>query len=164
MKYCPDCTSELISIPMDGVHRLTCASNCGFVNWNNPIPVVAGLIEVDGQYVLARNTQWPEGFFSLISGFVETAEDPELAMLRETEEELGLIAQSCLFIGHYPFPQMNQLIIAYVVKASGKVVTNEEIAETLLLSKDELLNYDFGPLILGDLVVKKWQSISSSFN
>ena len=52
------------------------------------------------------------------------------SFIREVNEELGLRAvQPPHFIGHYPFERMNQLIIAYHVKAEGEVVLNEELAE-----------------------------------
>jgi len=77
MKYCPRCASPLVLKVIDGAERKACSQadsndsskNCGFVDWNNPIPVAGALIEINGKYLLARNYAWPEGFFSLISGF-----------------------------------------------------------------------------------------------
>ena len=44
MKYCPHCGLALIRLPMSGRERLACPdAKCGFVHWNNPIPVVAVL-------------------------------------------------------------------------------------------------------------------------
>ncbi|PCJ37832.1 MAG: NUDIX hydrolase [Moraxellaceae bacterium] len=143
---------------VDGESRLACSKECGYVFWNNPIPASAGLIEINGKFLLARNQAWPAGFFSLISGFIERGESPENAMIRETEEELGLKATSVEFIGHYPFPPMNQLMIAYVVKTEGEVNLSDELSEYILLSKAELVSYDFGALKLGRTVVDQWLS------
>ncbi|MHB0874031.1 MAG: hypothetical protein ACYC1J_11450, partial [Acidithiobacillus ferrooxidans] len=72
MKYCPQCANELQGRVIDGISRLACpSSECGFVHWDNPIPVVAGLIYRDGKYIIARNTKWPSGMFSLVTGFLE---------------------------------------------------------------------------------------------
>lgn len=154
MKYCPQCACELVPTLVDNEQRLACKEQCGFVFWNNPIPVAAGLIEIDGRYLLARNKAWPDGFFSLISGFIDTGESPQQAIIRETKEELDLEGLSSELIGHYPFPQMNQLVIAYAVKATGEIRLNEELAEFIMLSKEELLNYDFGPIKLGTIAVR----------
>ena len=60
------------------------------MHWDNPVPVVAALIEYQGKIVLARNSQWPEGVLSLITGYLERNETPEEAVVREVKEELGL--------------------------------------------------------------------------
>lgn len=160
MKYCPQCASLLVLKVIDGEERQACpnidSSECDFVHWNNPTPVAAALIEINGKYLLARNHAWPEGFFSLISGFIEAEESPEDCINREVMEEVGLKAISTHFIGHFPFPAMNQLIIAFAVKAEGEIKLNEELLEYKLLSKEELAGYDFGMLKLGRLVADVW--------
>ena len=158
MKYCPDCANEMAMQVIDGDERLACSEKCGYVFWNNPIPVSAALIEVNGKYLLARNQAWPESFFSLISGFIENGESPEMAIKRETKEELGLHAISVEFIEHYPFLPMNQLIITYFVKAEGEITLSNELSEYILLTESELKSYDFGMLKLGRVVVDRWFS------
>jgi NADH pyrophosphatase NudC (nudix superfamily) len=158
VKYCPDCANQLNTQLIDDKSRLVCSDECGYIFWNNPIPVSAGLIEINGKYLLARNHAWPKGFYSLISGFIEAGESPENAIKRETKEELGLKTISIEFIGHYPFPLMNQLMISYVVKTEGKIDLSEELSEYILLSKSELAAYDFGVLKLGRTVVDQWVS------
>jgi NAD+ diphosphatase len=138
---------------------MTCsASDCRFVHWNNPIPVVAGLVRWADGYLLARSASWPPGIFSLLTGFLESGEHPETGIAREIKEELGVRAESTQFIGHYPLPQLNQLIIAYVVSAKGELALDQEIAEVKLVSADELENFDFGPLLLTKTIVSHWLS------
>lgn len=101
MKYCPECTNALTPKPIDGAERMACTSpQCGFVHWDNPVPVVAALIEYQGKIVLARNAQWPKGMFSLVTGYLEKNETPENAVIREIKEELGPGGASHKFIGH----------------------------------------------------------------
>lgn len=157
MKFCPMCGAGLINKLMDAEERLACSRNCGYVHWNSPIPVVAGLIKVDGNFILARNAKWPEGLFSVITGFLESGEAPDDAIARETKEELGLTATSIKFLGHYPFPGMNQIIIGYFVDATGFPVINHEIAEVKVLPEAELMSYDFGFLKLAEAMVQDWQ-------
>jgi NADH pyrophosphatase NudC (nudix superfamily) len=113
-------------------------------------------VKLGDRYVLARNAQWPEGFFSLISGFLEAGEDPAVAIARETKEELGLVALQVMFVGHYPFTQMNQLMIVYVVHATGDIRLNHELAECKVMTEQELRNFDFGPMKLSHVVVRDW--------
>ena len=163
MKYCPQCARELMSRVIDGVNRLACSSSeCGFVHWNNPIPVVAGIVQHEGKYIIARNAKWPSGMFSMITGFLEKGETPEQAIFRETHEELGLRGESLEFIGHYAFLELNQLVIAFAVKAHGNLAPSEEIAEVKMLSKSELETYDFGRLKLTSKIVAQWLQMLDS--
>ena len=42
MKYCPLCANELTTTEREGKAYLACSNTtCGFVHWNNPVPVVA---------------------------------------------------------------------------------------------------------------------------
>lgn len=130
IQYCPHCGNRLHKAEI--AHRLRhyCgASDCSYVFWNNPIPVVAAIVEVDGTIVLARNKGWPEKMYGLITGFLEQGETPEAAVLREVQEELGLKAAVAHFIGNYSFFEMNQLLVAYHVPAHGDMVLGEELAD-----------------------------------
>lgn len=130
-KFCPQCGQPLSSADHGGVARLACAGPaCGFVHWENPTPVVAAVVEHEGGVILAHNKLWPLKFYGLVTGFLEKADpSPQEAVLREVKEELGLIGEAAHFIGHYPFPRMNQLLIAYHVPARGEIVLGEELSE-----------------------------------
>lgn len=157
VKYCPKCAGKLETRLVGGIERKACpAAGCNFVNWDNPLPVVAALIEYQGQIVLARNAKWPHGIFSLVTGFLERGEAPACAVVREVKEELDLDSEVAGFVGHYPYSQMNQIILAFSVRATGALKTNDEIAETRLITIDELRDYDFGPLFITSAVVKDW--------
>jgi NAD+ diphosphatase len=157
MRYCPLCRSELRHRNIDGRTRLGCSSaGCTFVHWDNPIPVVASLVLLSDGYVLARNASWPAGLFSFLTGFIDKGETPESAAARETQEELGVRAQSAHLIGHFPVVQLNQLVIAYEVRAAGEVKLGDELAEVKVVSPTELATFDFGPLSLTSEIVSSW--------
>jgi NAD+ diphosphatase len=154
MSYCPLCARPLQRRLVEGVERVACAAEgCRFVHWDNPVPVVAALVESAEGFVLARNVKWPPGMFSVITGFLERGESPEQALARETREELGLEASAFAFIGHYSFLQANQLLLAFLVRASGSAAPGDEIAEVKLLSRAELATFDFGRLELTARIV-----------
>jgi NAD+ diphosphatase len=143
--FCPRCAQPLDTVQYDGVERQRCPEkSCGFVHWNNPIPVVAAIIEYDGRVLLARNKMWPEHFYGLITGFLEKNETPETGVLREVEEEVGLKGTIEGFVGHYGFTQMNQLIIAFHVKAEGEIKLNDELAAYKLLPPEKVRPWPTG--------------------
>lgn len=144
-KFCPRCAKPLERVTYDGMQRDRCPDpSCGFVHWNNPVPVVAAVIEHEGKVLLARNKLWPAKFFGLVTGFLEKDETPEGGVLREVKEEVGLDGRLAGFVGHYGFPQMNQLIIAFHVQAEGPITLNDELAEYKLLEPKDVRPWPSG--------------------
>jgi NADH pyrophosphatase NudC (nudix superfamily) len=144
-KYCSVCGKDLAKGTVDGKDVLCCMSdNCGYVFWNNPLPVVAAIVEMDGKIVLARNKEWPEKMFGLITGFLEKGETPESAVKREVKEELGLDAEIMEFVGVYSFFERNQLIIAYQLSAAGEIKLGDELAEIKWIPVGKLKPWPFG--------------------
>ncbi len=145
MKFCPTCGATLAPREVDGKTRLACtAPSCPFVFWDNPTPVVAAIVELDGSVLLVRNRSWPEKMFGLVTGFLEKGETPDDAVLREVKEELGLDGELMGFVGYYSFTAMNQLILAFHVKASGTPVLGEELVEVRSVSPEKLKPWPFG--------------------
>lgn len=142
MRYCPKCREELVKSMIDSKVRLRCpGSACGFIYWNNPIPVVAIIVEMDNGIVLAHNKLAPPGIFSFITGFLEANESPETAAQRETFEELGLNCNETSFLGIFPFSKANQILIAYHILATGSIQLNEELDEVRIVQKEDLLGF-----------------------
>jgi len=144
-QYCPLCGKGLTKKQVDGKERLCCMSKtCGYVVWDNPLPVVAAIVEMDGNVLLARNKQWPEKMFGLITGFLEKGETPEAAVKREIKEELGLDSEIIELIGVYSFFEQNQLIIAYYLSAAGEIQLGDELAEIKMIPPDKLRPWPLG--------------------
>lgn len=138
-RYCPQCATPLAMIAMaeDGgvKERLRCAA-CGFTHWNNPTPVLAAVIELDGQILLARNAAWPGKMYALITGFMEADETAVEGITREIAEETSLTTESLDLIGVYDFQRMNQVIIAYHAVCHGEVQLSPELVDYRLFSPD----------------------------
>ena len=128
--FCPRCAAPLVDRVLERESRRACSAACGYVHYDNPTPVIAAVVEHEGQIVLAHNRAWPpqlRQFYGLITGFLERAESPEQCALREVKEELDLDATQATLIGVYPFERMNQVIIGYHVVATGVIKLNEEL-------------------------------------
>ena len=145
--FCPVCAAPLLPSTVGGEPRRVCSANCGFVHYDNPTPVVAAVVEHEGMVLLAHNRAWPpalKSFYGLITGFLERAESPEQCALREVKEELNLDGAPATLIGVYPFEQMNQVIIAYHVPATGTVILNEELDDVRHLPLHECRAWSSG--------------------
>jgi NADH pyrophosphatase NudC (nudix superfamily) len=136
-RYCPHCRAELGPVQRGGQTRLAC-SECGFVHWRNPVPVVAAVVERAGRVVLVHSLGRPPHWYGLVAGFLERGEHPEAAVLREVAEELGLEGRLVGAIGIYPFDRLNQVLFIYHVVVAADV--------PITLAADELDDYKEVPL------------------
>ena len=131
-KFCPQCATALEHITQaeDGGDktRLRCPA-CDFTHWNNPTPVLAAVIEYNGQILLARNAAWPGKMYALITGFMEAGETPEEGIVREISEETNLTTSALKLLGAYDFQRMNQVIIAYHAVCHGNVQLSPELVD-----------------------------------
>src|SRR5439155_24309748 len=100
MHFCPTGAAHWFAGEPKGHTRLACSSEtCDYVFYDNPVPVVAALIEHGETVLLVRNKGWPEKWYGLVSGFLEKGESPEQGVLREVKEEVGLKGEIVSFIG-----------------------------------------------------------------
>lgn len=139
-QFCPLCAAPLIEradAGEAGKIRLACPDG-HWTHWDNPLPVLAALVEVEGRILLARNAAWPEKMFALITGFMERGETPEQGISRELKEETNLDAQEISLIGVYEFIRKNEVIIAYHVKASGDIRLSEELVDYRMIAPEKL--------------------------
>ena len=163
--YCPKCRSEMAPGPQK---YNTCTSpTCNFVQYENPTPVVAAVLEYGHEQVLlGHNQAWPKKWFGLLTGFVEMYEDPAEAIVREVKEEVGLDATLESFIGHYTFKRMNQLIIAYHLKAEGEIILEDEIDEVKIIPFEKVQYWPAGTgyALRDHLKSRGFQPIERSFS
>lgn len=131
-------------IKEDGYNHCT-GHDCAFIQYKNPTPVVAAVIEYgDKQVLLGHNRAWPQKWFGLITGFLEKHEHPDECVIREVKEEVGLDGTIMSFIGHYTFRRMNQVILAYHIKADGDIILDDELDEVKVVPFAEVKTWPGG--------------------
>jgi NADH pyrophosphatase NudC (nudix superfamily) len=140
-RFCPECAADLDWAPAqeDGgiTFRWRC-TQCAFTLWNNPTPVLAAIVEQDGQVLLARNAAWSGRMFALITGFMEAGESPEAGVAREVREETSLEVLEAHLVGVHAFERMNQVIITYHVKTRGEVALSPELVESKWMAPEAI--------------------------
>lgn len=142
--YCPKCRHEMMI--GDQGYNYCQNTECNFIQYSNPTPVVAAVIEYGSdQVILAHNKMWPRAWFGLITGFLEKNEHPEDCVLREVKEEVGLDGTILGFIGHYTFDRMNQIIMAYHVKTEeDPIVLDDELDDYRIVAFDQVKYWPAG--------------------
>jgi ADP-ribose pyrophosphatase YjhB (NUDIX family) len=89
-KYCPFCGTHLSSKEKGGKLRPSCP-NCGFIQFQNPVPGVVIVIEKNKQVLLGKRAGgFGKGKWGLPQGYIEFDEDFLTAAIREVKEETGL--------------------------------------------------------------------------
>ena len=146
-RFCPQCATPLQMLVQeeDGgpKERLKCAA-CGWTHWNNPTPVLAGIVQYQGNILLARNAAWSRRRFALITGFMEAGETPEEGIAREIAEETALVVSELKLVGVYDFQRMNQVIIAYHAVADGNIKLSPELVEYKLYAPSDVICWPAG--------------------
>lgn len=146
-RYCTHCATPLqrMTLMEDSgpTERLRCPA-CGWTHWNNPTPVLAAIVEYEGQVLLARNAAWQGRAFGLITGFMEAGETPQEGIAREIKEETQLDVSALQLIGAYDFQRMNQVLIAYHAVAHGTVRLSPELVEYRLIDPHAVLCWPAG--------------------
>jgi len=129
LRFCPVCASSLIEREDGGRLRKACPDEaCGWVHYENPTPVVAALVEHEGDIVLVQSQGWPETLFALVAGFLEIGETMEEGILREVHEELGVQGEIVERIGVYDYLRRDQILAVFHVRVSGTLVLGDELA------------------------------------
>ncbi|MFL5862499.1 MAG: NAD(+) diphosphatase [Solirubrobacteraceae bacterium] len=92
---------------------------CGANHFPRTDPVVIMTVEHDDRLLLGRRTGWPPGRLSVLAGFVSPGESAEEAVVREVEEESGIISRDPVFVASQPWPFPASLMLGFHAVSDG---------------------------------------------
>jgi 8-oxo-dGTP diphosphatase len=142
-KYCPYCKDELEIKHIDGRDRGQCKS-CSWINYRNPLPAVACLIEDNDNRLLLikRGIEPYKGEWGLPGGFIEIDETVAASAIRELYEETGVTAKAVKQVGAFIDPsQMYDavVVIGFVLKADKFDLTpGDDAVDAKFFNMDDL--------------------------
>ena len=136
-QFCGHCATEMTQLPSERAKR---CPNCGLVNYPRLCPAIIILISRGEELLLARAPRFPQGFHSVLAGFVEPGESLEETAIREVREEVGIEIENIRYFGSQPWPFPNSLMIGFTADYAGGeiVIDKKEIAEAGWFSKHNL--------------------------
>ena len=133
-RYCPRCRTEMALREEGGVSRPVCPA-CGFVQYLNPAPAAAVILEREGKVCLVQRRFPPRaGEWTLPAGFVEYDEHPAATAVREVREETGLAVRlTGLFAVHQGIlpPDFPVVLIVYRGEVTGGALRAGDDAEAV---------------------------------
>lgn len=145
--FCPECGERLVRGTVGGRERLICPS-CGYVHYQNPVPGVGVVIEMEGGVVLVRRGgQVKTGRWALPAGYIEADESVEEAAVRECREETGLEVTLIDLLGIYSFPEgppSSGIIVFYRARPTGGTLrAGDDALDVRVFKPDELPELPF---------------------
>lgn len=136
-RFCANCGAGTDVI--DGGLERRCP-RCGAHHFPRTDPVVIMTVEHDGRLLLGRRARWPPGRVSVLAGFVSPGESAEEAVVREVQEESGIIAHDPVFLASQPWPFPASLMLGFHAQSDGGEprATDGELEEVRWLGLDEV--------------------------
>lgn len=125
---------------IDGRDRPACPV-CGFADFMHLQVGANCVVEQDGRILLVRLNYGPrDGHWTLPGGLVEADETPDLAAVRETEEETGLRVAIDGLLSMWMRPGLPILVIIYRAHVLGGTLraAPEEASEVAFFPKEGL--------------------------
>ncbi len=111
-RFCGACGAR--NQPARAGHVMRC-SGCAAETFPRLDPAIIVLVaDATGERaLLGRQASWPAGRYSTIAGFVEPGETLEDAVLREVEEETGVLVGDVEYIASQPWPFPSSLMLGF---------------------------------------------------
>jgi NADH pyrophosphatase NudC (nudix superfamily) len=146
-KFCPVCGRKM----EPQVDELIICSMCSFHYWINPTPSNAVIVENDQNEILLVKRAHPpkKGFWDLPGGFISAYENLEVSVMREIEEELGVVVRMGDIIGVYEDLYVYQkilnptLTIAVSAKITdGTLTPSDDVSDFQYFSRKDILHQE----------------------
>ena len=125
-----------------GNSRICLNDECRRVIFPRVDPAIIVLVSQGDRCLLGRQSDWPEGRYSTVAGFVEPGESLEDAVRREVFEETNIRVGQVTYHSSQPWPFPSSLMLGFMAEAtSSDIVLNDgELEDAQWFSRKELLS------------------------
>ena len=123
-RHCGVCGAP--NVPARAGHVLRCSrEGCGTEAFPRLDPAIIVLVTdpTGERALLGRQSSWAAGRYSTIAGFVEPGESLEDAVIREVEEETGVVAGDVEYVASQPWPFPSSLMLGFRAVARTLEIT-----------------------------------------
>lgn len=137
-QFCPRCGAMTV-VSQSGWVRECPEDKSQHFPRTDPAVIVA-ITDDQDRILLGANAAWGGKRFSVLAGFVEPGESLEAAVVREIQEEAGVLVTDVTYMGSQPWPFPASLMLGFTAKATTSTVQadGEEILSVKWFSREEL--------------------------
>ena len=137
--FCAACGSATV-VEVSGWRR-TCP-NCGAQTFPRTDPaVITAVLDTADRILLGSAHRWEARRYSTFAGFVEAGESVEAALVREVEEEAGVLVSNIRYMGSQSWPFPRSLMLGHFATAEDPSTARpdgDEIRDVRWFSREEL--------------------------
>ncbi|MFI8593487.1 NAD(+) diphosphatase [Microbacterium sp. NPDC078428] len=112
-RYCPACGAET-ELRQAGWARH--CPGCSREHFPRTDPAVIVAVTDGERLLLGSNAAWGPGRYSCFAGFVEAGESAEEALVREIEEESGILVSDIEYVGSQAWPYPRSLMLGFLAR------------------------------------------------
>lgn len=109
-RYCGVCG---VATEVSRAGHLRSCPGCATQHFPRTDPAVIVLAHRDERCLLGRKPEWPAGRYSTIAGFVEPGESAEHAVVREVQEETGVLLDTVAYHSSQPWPFPSSIMLGF---------------------------------------------------
>lgn len=153
-KFCGKCGSE--TKHKEDERAIQCPT-CNTVVYPKISPAIIVAIVCNDKILLARNSNFTGGWYSLIAGYADVGESLEDTLIREVKEEVGVDVKNIRYYKSQPWPLSGSMMIGFVAEADENqpiVIDEKEIVEAKWFSRGNLPLHSLNISIAGEMIEK----------
>jgi NAD+ diphosphatase len=138
-RFCGKCGHPTVNSEAGNV-RICENSQCKQNHFPSMDPAIIVLVSSGEYCLLGSQKPWPKGMYSTIAGFVEPGERIEDAVIREVEEETGIIVNDIKYQSSQPWLFPSSLMLGFTATAiSNKIrIAKNELEDARWFSRKEI--------------------------
>ena len=153
-KFCGKCGA---GIQQKTDERAIICPDCNTIVYPKISPAVIVAIVCNDKILLARNSNFPEKWYSLIAGYADVGESLEETLVREVKEEVGLDIKNIRYYKSQPWPLSGSMMIGFIAEADDNQfisIDNKEITEAAWFTRENLPEHPSDISIAGEMIDK----------
>jgi len=128
---------------------------CNAVVYPKISPAIIVAILSNDKILLARNSNFVGGWYSLVAGFVDVGETLEETVRREVKEEVGLDVWNIRYYKSQPWELSGSMMIGFIAEADEDqpiCIDEKEITAAAWFTRENLPNHPKNISIAGEMI------------
>ena len=112
--YCPNCGEKLIDKEIGDEGKLPYCSHCETPYWDTfTTSIICAVVNEEREVALLRQDYVSTTNLVCVAGIMKMGESAEETAVREIKEEIGLETLKLTYMGSYPYPKKEMLMLGY---------------------------------------------------